>query len=286
VSEPKRLETGATARHAGRSSELLVRILSAAVMALVAVGAVLAGSWPFALLVALGAAIVNWEWARLIRGNGLDHAARFQALGLLAVIYFAVTGRFGTACVMAAVVLLGLLILRARTPDWAWSAGGVLYMALPAISLVWLRSDATYGATALLFLLVVAWTADTAAFAGGRLIGGPKLAPAVSPKKTWAGLLAGSLVPMLVGYGCAVLVLHRPGVPLMLVALLLAFACQLGDLLESAIKRCFGAKDASGLIPGHGGLLDRIDGLMLASPIAALIALRDLAHPGRGLLLW
>ena len=151
---------------------------------------------------------------------------------------------------------------------------------------MWLRNDEAFGAAAVIYLFAVAWTTDTASYAAGRLIGGPKLAPHISPHKTWSGFIAGILAPSLVGYIAAEALESGSALRLALVSVALAIACQFGDLLESWVKRRFGAKDSSRLIPGHGGLLDRIDGLMMAAVLAGLIALRDPAAPGRGLLFW
>ena len=138
----------------------------------------------------------------------------------------------------------------------------------------------------MLYLFAIAWTTDTASYAAGRLIGGPKLAPYISPQKTWSGFILGALTPALAGIAFAAVIEGTSAVKLVLVSIAVAFACQLGDLFESAVKRRFGAKDMSQFIPGHGGLLDRIDGLLFAAILAGLIALRDPANPGRGLLVW
>ena len=132
----------------------------------------------------------------------------------------------------------------------------------------------------------MAWTTDTASYIAGRLIGGAKLAPSISPRKTWSGFIVGALTPALVGVAFAAALKSSSAIWLALVSVALALACQMGDLVESWVKRRFGAKDMSQLIPGHGGLLDRIDGLLFAAVLAALIALRDPANPGRGLLIW
>ena len=148
------------------------------------------------------------------------------------------------------------------------------------------RSDQTLGVTALLYLLAVAWTTDTASYAGGRLIGEPETRPANLAAKD---LERASGWHLCAGADriCFCLVLgETSGWRLALVSVAIAAACQIGDLSESAAKRRFGAKDMSNLIPGHGGLLDRIDGLLIAAIAAALIALRDPANPGRGLLIW
>jgi phosphatidate cytidylyltransferase len=138
----------------------------------------------------------------------------------------------------------------------------------------------------MLYLFAVAWTTDTASYAAGSLIGGPKLAPNISPQKTWSGFIVGVLAPALVGIAFAFALKNTSGVRLALVSMGLALACQIGDLFESWVKRRFGVKDMSQLIPGHGGLLDRVDGLLFAAILAAFIALRDPANPGRGLLIW
>jgi len=143
-----------------------------------------------------------------------------------------------------------------------------------------------YGAIALLYLFAIAWTTDTASYAVGTLVGGPKLAPRISPRKTWSGFIIGALVPALIGYAFALILDDTGPFELAAVSVVLALACQAGDLFESAVKRRFRAKDMSQLIPGHGGLLDRIDGLLAAAVLAGLIALRDPAAPGRALLIW
>ena len=144
-----------------------------------------------------------------------------------------------------------------------WAVGGLIYGAFPAAALMWLRVDPTLGAMAVLYLFAVAWTTDTASYAAGRLIGGPKLAPRISPKKTWSGFIVGTVTPALVGYAFASFLEGTSPPALALVSVALALACQMGDLVESWVKRRFGAKDMSQLIPGHGGLLDRIDGLLV-----------------------
>jgi phosphatidate cytidylyltransferase len=162
----------------------------------------------------------------------------------------------------------------------------LLFTALTIGALVWLRSDQAYGAAAVLYVFVVAWTTDTISYAAGRSIGGAKLAPHISPNKTWSGFIAGTLAPAIVGYAFALVLGGTTAWRLALLSVALALACQMGDLVESAVKRHFGVKDMSGFIPGHGGLFDRIDGLLLAALLAGLIALRDAANPGQGLLIW
>jgi phosphatidate cytidylyltransferase len=262
------------------------RLASAIVLALLALGAVVASPWTFAALVVVSGAIVAWEWARLVRGRGFDLIGIVQCAAVAAVAVFVTLGRPDFALIAVGAALVATLGLGLLTDTLGWSLAGLAYSVAPAWSMLWLRSDSTYGALALLYLFAVAWTTDTASFVGGRTIGGPKLAPKISPRKTWSGLIIGTLTPALVGCAFAAALVDSSALRLALASIVIAAACQVGDLGESAVKRHFGTKDMSQLIPGHGGLLDRIDGLLIAAIAAALIALRDPASPGRGLLIW
>jgi len=270
----------------GPQHEIAKRVASAVVLAIVALGAVIASPWTFAVLVIVAGSIVAWEWGKLVRGAGSDRIALVGAATVAAIAILVTLGRIDAALIVMAIALIAVGAFSLGSQNWAWSVLGLGYAALPALALVWLRNDATLGLAAMLYLLAVAWTTDTASYAAGRLIGGPKLAPAISPKKTWAGLIVGTIAPAIVGYATSILLKDTSGFRLALVSVAIAAICQLGDLSESAVKRKFGTKDMSQLIPGHGGLLDRIDGLLFASLAAALIALRDPSSPGRGLLIW
>ena len=169
-----------------------------------------------------------------------------------------------------------------------WMVAGLLYAAVLALAPAVLRGDAVLGFVAIVFLFAVVWSTDVFAYFAGRALGGPKLLPAVSPKKTWSGAAGGTLGAVAAG----LIVVKVAGLQLTLgvaaVALLLSVVSQLGDLLESAIKRRFNAKDASHLIPGHGGLMDRLDGFLTAALAAAMVGLLrgGLEAPARGLLIW
>jgi phosphatidate cytidylyltransferase len=265
---------------------MATRLASAVVMAALALGSVVVSVWTFVALVIAAGVTVAWEWGRLVRKAGFDAIAALQAAAVAVVAVAIVLSHPGIAAIATILALAGTGLLALSSATLGWSLMGIAYSVLPAWSMVWLRSDPTLGAAALLFLLVVAWTTDTASYAGGRLIGGPKLAPRISPQKTWSGLIVGTLAPAFVGYAFAFFLTDTSAWRLALVSVTLAAACQIGDLSESAVKRRFGAKDMSNLIPGHGGLLDRIDGLLIAAIAAALIALRDPTNPGRGLLIW
>jgi phosphatidate cytidylyltransferase len=263
-----------------------VRLASALVLAAIALATVIASPWSFLALVIVAGGLLTWEWGALTRGSGFDGTALIEAICVIAVAIFVTLGRPDLALFVLGATSVAIGFGATSKPRAAWALAGLAYVALPAWALVWLRGDPKLGLAAVLFVLAVAWTTDTASYIGGRCLGGPKLAPSVSPKKTWSGFIVGTLTPALIGYAFALALGGTSAWRLALVGVGLALACQIGDLLESAIKRHFGAKDMSQLIPGHGGLFDRIDSLLLASVIAGLIATRDTANPGAGLLIW
>lgn len=159
-------------------------------------------------------------------------------------------------------------------------------MGIPAVALVALRGSEPYGLTAVLFIFCIVWAGDIAAFLGGRLIGGAKLYPSISPNKTWAGLISAIMAALLVGVAFWFALALAPFAHLIACAAALGMAAQLGDLAESALKRLFRVKDASHLIPGHGGFMDRMDGVVTAATVAAAIGLMiDWAAPARALIL-
>ena len=266
--------------------ELLKRLASAFVLAAVALGAVFLSPWSFLALVIVAGGLLLWEWGSATRGNGFDGTALIEAVSLTVLAVFVALGRYDLGFLILGATAFVVAYSAADRSCALWAVGGLGYVALPAAALIWLRSDPEYGLTAILFLLAVAWTTDTASYVGGRSLGGPKLAPRVSPKKTWSGFIVGTLTPALVGYGFALYLGDTSPVALTLIAIGLALSCQMGDLLESKVKRLLGIKDMSQLIPGHGGLFDRIDSLLLTSVVAGLIALRIMAAPGAGLLIW
>jgi phosphatidate cytidylyltransferase len=158
---------------------------------------------------------------------------------------------------------------------------------LPAIALVWLRLSAQWGLLAVLFVFLVVWATDTGAYLAGRFLGGPRLMVRVSPNKTWAGLVGGLLAAVLIGIAFAAVVEDGNAGRMAINSFVLALTSQAGDLVESALKREHGVKDASNLIPGHGGFMDRVDGLVFAAIVAALFGLIVNVHdPARALLLW
>jgi phosphatidate cytidylyltransferase len=276
----------ATAALPSRKREIVQRVTSAVVLAALALAATMYSQWSFLVLVMIGGGIIAWEWGRLTRGNGSDATALVATVIVAAIAVFVSLGHPEYALLMLGASAITIAVTTFASGAAAWSVAGLMYAALPASAVVWLRSDPTLGLIAIVYLFAVAWTTDTASYAAGRLIGGIKLAPRISPNKTWSGFVIGALVPALVGVAFALILKSSSAASLALVSVALALACQAGDLMESWVKRRFGAKDMSQLIPGHGGLLDRIDGLLFGAVLAGVIALRNPAEPGHGLLIW
>ena len=177
--------------------------------------------------------------------------------------------------------MLMFVMLLAMAWEWArlvgrraiWLLFGLFYLVVPVWFLVLLRADTEVGRALVFWLLAVVWASDTGAYVVGSLVGGPKLAPAISPNKTWSGLAGALASGGMVGWVGGVLWMPEATIPLIGLGILLGFVGQMGDLLESWIKRSFGVKDTSKMIPGHGGILDRVDALMAVSFVMGLMAI-------------
>jgi len=237
------------------------------------------GAW-LALLTIFAGAVMAWEWGRLCRGAvGRD----FAPGGVEAALAGIVVAAIAISAVGATGIAFALTLFGAGVVFWLawqrpggqplWTALGVLWVAVPCICFLWLEHETLGGRAILLWLLAVVWATDIGAYASGRSIGGPRLAPRLSPRKTWAGLAGGMLSAALAGAATALALRASWLLPLVLLSAGLAVVAQFGDLAESLAKRRFGVKDTSGLIPGHGGLLDRLDGLLAAIPVVALMTL-------------
>jgi phosphatidate cytidylyltransferase len=267
------------------SRNLLTRIVAASVLIPLAVAIAYAGGWLWTALVTLAAIGLYVEWLMVV-GAAADR--RIVVSGVIALVvagFCLATGRVDAALVVLAIGLVAVGLMTAERRNW--TAAGFLYAAVAEIASVLLRLDAGKGFVALVFVLVIVWVTDSGGYFAGRGIGGPKLWPRISPKKTWAGAIGGLVASLAVGGVFAALDLGKAG-PLLMISGALSVVSQLGDLFESAVKRRFGVKDSSQIIPGHGGLLDRLDGFVAAVAVAALFGfLRGGADGvGRGLMVW
>lgn len=266
--------------------DLLPRLISGAVLALGAIGLTYWGLLPFAVLVMAVALILCWEWASVVRGRWQDPTFLVHVLAVAAAVVLGALNMAGLALVVLAIGALAIVGLEFGNRS-RLSAAGVLYAGLPAVGLLWFRGDDPHGFAAVMFLFLAIWSTDIGAYIAGRAIGGPKLWPAVSPKKTWSGLIGGVLSGGLAGMLCAIYLADAPAGTTALTAILLALISQGGDMAESALKRRFDIKDSSALIPGHGGFMDRVDGLIAAVVAAALFAIAvNAAAPATALLFW
>ncbi|HXZ21897.1 MAG TPA: phosphatidate cytidylyltransferase [Pseudolabrys sp.] len=268
-------------------SNLTLRVISGAVLAPVAILSAYLGGWAFALFWAIAAIIVLWEWTTLVVGTAYRLMFSSCAAAIAAAGFVAWLGRPIAALLMVGLGALAAAIFAPRERR-LWVTAGICYAGAMLLAPMFLRADSDFGFATIVLLFAVVWTTDVLGYFAGRAFGGPKLLPAVSPKKTWSGAVAGGLGAVI----AALLVMDLLGsfnkLAIGIVALLLSVMAQLGDLLESRVKRQFGAKDASHLIPGHGGVMDRLDGFWAAAVIACLIGLLrgGFAAPARGLLLW
>ncbi|WP_421723683.1 phosphatidate cytidylyltransferase [Bauldia sp.] len=261
--------------------ELATRVASAIVLIAIAAFGAWWGGLASGLVVAALVAIVYLEWSQIIAA---ESASSWIVAGGLAV-GMALAGM--GFLLLAFLFCAGLALAGGLAPPRPWRLIGIVYAAAFGLSLLVLRAP-TGGLQAIAFLLPVVWATDIGAFFAGRAIGGAKLWPAVSPNKTWAGAIGGLASAIVVGVAVAAALAIPLTIMLVAVIVALSVASQCGDLFESHLKRRFGAKDSSKLIPGHGGLMDRVDGLVFAAVVAVVIGL---LHGGpndvaRGLVAW
>jgi phosphatidate cytidylyltransferase len=278
-------DKAAPAAASADSRNLVLRVAEAAVLIPLAVAIAYAGGWLWTALVTLAAIGLFVEWLAIV---GLAGATRVTVPGVAALavagLCFAI-GRLDAALIVLAVGFVAVVSIAPERRNWA--AAGFLYAAAAEIASVLVRLDPVKGFAALMFVLLIVWVTDSGGYFAGRGIGGPKLWPRVSPKKTWAGAAGGFAASLAVAGGFAAFDLGRIG-PLLMLSGALSVISQLGDLFESAVKRRFGVKDSSHIIPGHGGLMDRLDGFVAAVVVAAFFGLlRGGADGvGRGLMVW
>jgi phosphatidate cytidylyltransferase len=269
----------------GRNSNLVTRVISALVLVPIAIAAAYGGGAYWLALTCVGAIGLFWEWQFLVGGaqNSVLGTGIFALVMIGAALNLHDLG-MAVFCIPAGILAIGSFTV----PDARfWAPGGIAYAGCALVASVIIRQDRELGFDALMFVLLTVWITDILGYFGGRGFGGPKLWTRVSPNKTWAGAIAGVLGSMVFAAAFAAFD-HMEMWPLAAFGFLLSIIAQLGDMGESALKRRFGAKDSGNLVPGHGGLLDRLDGFVAAAVAAALIgaARSGTDAVGHGLLIW
>lgn len=254
-------------------SSLTLRLISAVVMLPVVCGAVWLGSWFFAALLALVAGLMYWEWQGLCGSGRFEEAGYAAACAAGPFLYLAV----GIEVALFAGVACATVNFARGSEHRVFLATGFIYIYLALVALIWLRDLDHYGQTVFWLGAAVVMT-DTCAYFTGRTLGGPKLAPKISPKKTWSGLLGGIVGAALAGAVVASVV-EADIVGVTLVSGTFAVVAQIGDLAVSKAKRTFGVKDSGSIIPGHGGVLDRFDGILSTSLALAAVSVAGNGSP-------
>ena len=265
-----------------RWGDLGPRILSAAVLAPIALVCIWMGGVAFTGLIALVGAGLAYEWLGLCGQRTSFAAIALFAAVPLAVLLAASDHATASLLLLAVTALVATVFSHGLSPSRPL-AFGIPYLGIGAVALVWLRQPPASGSANVIVLLLIVWASDIGAYMVGRAVGGRRLAPSISPGKTWSGALGGLAGSAAVGFASAAIlgdapISWRPAI----FAILIGIVGQAGDLFESLLKRHFGVKDSGALIPGHGGLLDRLDAVLTAAPMAALLALLL----GRGVVLW
>jgi phosphatidate cytidylyltransferase len=274
----------AIGNHVGRRPRLnidwITRPLFGFVLAGIAVAATIKGGAVFATLLSLGCAGAIREWHRLFARRDFLLPTIITILAMIGALVWQLEiptlktplSRYWPYGILVVGSLCNLLLGASRREAPLAHAAGPIYIALPALSLLVIRQTPMHSFWLAVLVFLAVWATDTGALVSGNLIGGPKLAPRLSPNKTWAGSIGGIACAAIIGLAVAAF-LHTRIWPATVFAVLLSLAGQLGDLFESFMKRRMGRKDSGGLIPGHGGVLDRIDSMLFAAPVAALAIL-------------
>lgn len=251
-------------------SNLGLRVISATILIPVVILAIWTGSWLFLLMTAVAVALLSNEWGQLCAKRAPARLSIVIAAAVLVPTFLA-HWEFFTAAAIALVVgsvlaALAGMVLKESPGD---SAYGVFYIGIPVLALTWLRTTPE-GLTWTIALFAVTWSADIVAYAVGNVVKGPKLWPRFSPNKTWSGFVGGLIGAILAAVSVAVLSELKISIgAAAVVGFVGGLATMAGDLWESILKRRYGVKDSGDLIPGHGGMLDRVDGLMFAAVIVA-----------------
>lgn len=261
-------------------SNLFLRVVSALILAPIVLAAIFYGNPAYDILMAVLGALMAWEWEKMIQGKESYVAVSLTLMASMVVFLGASEPVLGLATIAAFAIFLYF-----KTGRQLLLSFGAFYIGLPLLSMMYIAyfsdsgvSDLNYSYMYVLWLLFVVWATDIGGYVVGKSVGGPKLAPKISPSKTWSGLLGGMVFSAMITYGFVITMNHYYGATLamqflVISSVVLALVSQAGDIFESKIKRYLGIKDSSNLIPGHGGIFDRVDGLLFAAPAVALFVL-------------
>ncbi len=249
------------------------RCIAGTILTVVTLWAIWSASSVFALYAWIFILLAAREWQRMAEPDNWQMSVHYQYSIILLVAIVQMILGMQAALVMLIVLpfLMWMIAMHVRLSRPLWFACSVVYLALPALSLIHIHQNYTIGAAVVTYFFGVVWATDTAAYVIGKRIGGFLLVPDVSPKKTWSGFIAGIIAGTLVGLLLGVIFETHHVLETVFISMLLSIAAQGSDLIESAMKRFYKIKDTGGLIPGHGGILDRIDSLMLSAPLFAFI---------------
>lgn len=256
------------------SRELRLRIFSGIILAAIVLVATWYGGLSFRLLAVAIGLLVYYEWSTISDLHGRDPQGNALAwLGLVLISGSTLMEESVYSIeVLFAFVAVTAIMVAMRGKSW-WLPGGIFYAGLTTIALAEIRDDDLRGFVLMLFIFATVWATDIFAYFVGRAIGGPKLAPRISPGKTWSGAIGGAIAAVIAGTAVVWSYFSGDGLWIPVLALILSICSQIGDLFESFMKRRFGVKDSSHLIPGHGGVMDRVDGLIFACFAAFMLAI-------------
>ncbi len=252
-----------------KKSGLMLRVVSALVMLPIAISIILLGGIAYNILVILLTVLILFEWNGICEDKAFNSVFAFQTILVLLLIYSLITGIYFSEYIY--LVPVGLLVVACiyYKINLLFALLGTAYALLPALSLIWLRQN--FDGLIVLWVMIIVWSMDTGAYFAGKNIGGPKMAPRISPNKTWAGLIGGAITAVIFGLIAAHYFEFKFNLIFLIpAAAILAIWSQIGDLAESALKRHFKVKDSGAIIPGHGGIMDRVDGVLFAAPAVVL----------------
>jgi phosphatidate cytidylyltransferase len=269
------------------ANNLLLRVISAAVLAPLALAAAYIGGAPFALFWGIAALVVLWEWMKLAVGPNYRLLVFSCAAAIAVADFLAWLGKPVTALFMVGLGALAGAIF-APGERRLWVIAGVGYAGGMVLAPVFLRADVGFGFVVIVLLFAIVWTTDVLGYFAGRAFGGPKLWPSVSPRKTWSGAICGTVGAVTIALFVAAQFGSFDRIAIIAVALLLSVVAQAGDLFESWVKRRFDAKDSSHIIPGHGGVMDRLDGFWAAAVAGCVVGVLrgGFDAPARSVLIW